>query len=385
MNENKLANDNKLIVDRAFFCDSPFEVFTSIHMVIHDGIESDIYILDSFRDASRLIDKLNENPVFRKSIIINSKNLYRKEKSLRKKSLISSAGTFTTYFNVDKIVEQYIDTNVKYKTMFFTCNQLSFRLARFYFIKKGYETEFIFFDEGSGSYDGHFERVKFSDRFFRTLLFGKKSSNRNLKFYLYQPELYCDYNNNKNRLYTIPKVDNRDLDNLDIYKNVFNVSPYSKDRKCIFFDSLREEICTSKYALDKLSEWFDLVEDAIGTDGMYVKSHPRAYGLYPHRCQEYATTSPMEINYMTMDLDNMCLVSLISTAVISPKMIYGKEPYVILLCNVDHKVYNPRPELLDFYNNIRRLYKDPSRFMIPENEGELRNCLETMGNYIKHQ
>ena len=38
-------------VDRAFFCDSPFEVFTSVHMRIHDGIESDMYILDSFRDA----------------------------------------------------------------------------------------------------------------------------------------------------------------------------------------------------------------------------------------------------------------------------------------------------------------------------------------------
>ena len=370
-------------VDRAFFCDSPFEVFTSVHMRIHDGIESDMYILDSFRDAQNIVQKLRQTSVFRKTILINSDHLYKKEKSLKKRSIKRSVGTFLTYFRVDSIVSNYLDKDTKYKTMFFTCNQLSFRLARFYYIKKDYDTEFVLFDEGAGSYDGHFEKVKFTDRLIRTILFGEKADNRNLKLYLYQPELYFDYIDNKYRLYKIPAVDEMDVANIETYKDLFGDISGSNRRKCIFFDSLREEICFSEYALNKLADWFELIESIIGEKNLYIKSHPRAYGRYPHKCEEYSTNSPMEVNYMSMDLDKMCLVSLLSTAVTTPKMIYDKEPYVVLLCNVDHNVYKPREKLLGFYKKIKGLYKDPSRFMIPENEEELKDCLDVLAEKLK--
>lgn len=383
MKESELGQNNLIEVDRAFFCDSPFQVFTCIHMVIHDEIESDIYILDSFRDAQALVEKLNKTQTFRKVTLINAEHLYKKQKSIKKRSIRSSIGTFSTYFQVERIVTRYIDKNVKYNKMYFTCNQLSFRLARFYFIKKGYDTEFVFFDEGAGSYDGHFEKVKFSDHFFRTMLFGKRSDNSNLKFYLYEPELYIDYENAKDRLIKIPKIDNKDYEKIELYNSIFDVTCSEFNKKCIFFDSLREEICFSDFALNKLDEWFGLVEEIIGPDKMYIKSHPRAFGRYPHRCEEYMTNSPMEINYMSMDVEHMCLVALLSTAVISPKLIYDKEPYVILLCNVDHNVYNPRPGLLNFYKGVKSLYKDPTRFMIPESEEELKKCLILMASKIK--
>ena len=374
--------NNLTEIERAFFCDSPFQVFTGMHMLIHDGIESDMYILDSFQDAKDLAQKLNQATMFRKTILIKSELLCTKKRSINKHSIISSFKTLSTYFRVESIVTGYLEKNTKYKKMYFTCNKLSFRLARFYYIKKGFDTEFVFFDEGAGSYDGHFENVKLTDRLIRTILFGKRSDNQNLKLFLYKPELYYDYENTKNRLNKIPTVNGLDVANIDKYRKVFDIVGNTSRKKCIFFDAFREEICFSKYSLNKLGDWLQLVENKIGIENMYIKSHPRSFGRYPHKCEEYATSSPMEINYMAMDLDDMCFVALISTATITPKMIYDREPYVILLCNVNHEVYKPRERLLEFFKNVQKLYRDPQKFMIPESEEELERCLNTVRNRI---
>ena len=367
---------NQLVcVNRAFFCDSPFQIFTSIHIVLHDRMESDIYVLDSFMEAKEVVEKLTQTGVFRKAILIQSESLYNKNKSVKKAALSSSINTFKTYFKVDEIVLKYLD-HVEYRYMYFTCNQLAFRLARFYCIKHNYMTEFVLFDEGAGSYDGHFEKVKLSDKIVRTILFGKRSDNQGLKLYLYQPELYYDYQNRKKDIVRIPKVDEIDYNNASIYRDVFNSKETPTNKKCIFIDTLREEVCDSEYAFSMLNKWFDTVETEIGYERMTIKSHPRAYGRYPHRCEEYSSRSPIEIDYLSMNLDNMCLISLLSTAVISPKILLDQEPYVILFCDVDERVYRPKKELLDYYFSIKALYRNSERFMIPKNYEEFKNCLK---------
>ncbi len=366
-------------VDRAYCCDSPFQVFTCIHMELHQHTCSDMYILDAFKDAGRIVGELRKRGLFRKVVLIGTERVYNKNKTVNKRTLKSSLGTFGTYFDVREIVEGYIEKDAVYDEMYFSCNQLSFRLARFYFIKKGYPTRFVMYDEGAGSYDGHFERVKFTDAFVRRILFGKRAGNSGLDLYLYQPELYFAYEKEKHRLHKICPFDETDKAYLDDYNAIFNSIAVETAGKHIYFDTLREEVVVTEEALVSMQQWYDMIEDALGAENILVKPHPRAFRKYPHNAEDFAASDcPMEINYLSMDLDDLGLISLLSTAAISPKLIYDKEPRVLILCNVDKNVYKANEDLLAFYRSVKALYRDPDRFMIPENMEELKECLKVI-------
>ena len=91
----------------------------------------------------------------------------------------------------------------------------------------------------------------------------------------------------------------------------------------------------------------------------------------------------MEIRYLDMDLDRSCLISVLSTAVISPKMLFDKEPMVLLLCNIDMKASNVDDRFVHIYKDVQSMYRNPERFMIPESLEELEDCLRKIADYIK--
>ncbi len=281
-------------------------------MELHQHTCSDMYILDAFKDAGRIVGELRKRGLFRKVVLIGTERVYNKNKTVNKRTLKSSLGTFGTYFDVREIVEGYIEKDAVYDEMYFSCNQLSFRLARFYFIKKGYPTRFVMYDEGAGSYDGHFERVKFTDAFVRRILFGKRAGNSGLDLYLYQPELYFAYEKEKHRLHKICPFDETDKAYLDDYNAIFNSIAVETAGKHIYFDTLREEVVVTEEALVSMQQWYDMIEDALGAENILVKPHPRAFRKYPHNAEDFAASDcPMEINYLSMDLDDLGSVDLL--------------------------------------------------------------------------
>ena len=117
------ANEVRALrVDRAYCCDSPFQVFTCIHMELHQHTCSDMYILDAFKDAGRIVEELRKRGLFRKVVLIGTERVYNKNKSVNKRTLKSSLGTFGTYFDVREIVEGYIEKDAVYDEMYFSCN-----------------------------------------------------------------------------------------------------------------------------------------------------------------------------------------------------------------------------------------------------------------------
>jgi len=350
-------------------------------MELHNNTHSDIYIWGTFSEADRIVNTLKKYNIFRLVKLINPDETCQIPKC--NNTFEVHINTIKQYMDVDRIIKPIIENDIDYRAIFFTCNHICFRLFRFYFIKHKSKTKFTLFDEGVGSYDGHFEKIKIPDLIVRYLLFGRKSTTMKYDIHLYKPELYYDYRNQQRTIYQIAPFDEVDEKFKDSYFNIFGSDVHAIPPKCIYFDAVREEICETSNAAEKMQHWFDAIEASIGPANISIKSHPRAKDKYPHKCPNYPNTScPMEIDYLNMDLDNTILISVASTAVITPKLLYDKEPIVLLLCNVDTNVYTPNEKQLELYHNIQSEYKDKRKFMMPDNMAELRQCLDTISNKL---
>ena len=150
-----------------------------------------------------------------------------------------------------------------------------------------------------------------------------------------------------------------------------------------FFDGIREEICKTKYAQDEMQKWYQTIETSLGAENIVIKSHPRAKQVYPHKSKDYPISkAPMEVEYLNMDLENMVFISVASTAVVTPKIVFNKEPIVLLLCCLNKNVYKVRDSQLNFYLKVKSLYRNQSRFMIPQNTNEFNSYIQKIKNNL---
>lgn len=365
------------IISRCYFCDTPYEVFTCIHIELHEKTNSDIYILDRFESASNLSKSLVKTKLFRRVKLIKEGDLYKRG---------SYINSFKTYFNVNKLAEKFIEKNTVYKYMYFSCRVLCFRIARFYFIKNNFPTKFIMFDEGIGSYYGQFEHTLLINTIIKRIMFGKDGASMRFETYLYSPELHYDYHNRKHELYKLPSFDEVDNNYINNYLNIFDIKHGYIEKKCIFFDGVRHELFKSEYALQQMQDWYQMIEDILGADNILIKSHPRENKNYPHKCADYpVSNAPIEIDYLQMNIDQVILISVASTAVISPKMIFDKEPIVLLMCNMNSNIFVPDSRQLNLYKKIQSLYKNKQNFMMPTGIDELRECVYYIKQFINKE
>lgn len=79
------------------------------------------------------------------------------------------------------------------------------------------------------------------------------------------------------------------------------------------------------------------------------------------------------------NIDNYLLLSVNSTACLTPKMLFNKEPYVILTYKLmDNQNVNSSLEYV--INEFKKTYKNPEKIMIPETKKELDNYINSFVN-----
>ena len=351
-------------------------------MELHERHNSDLYVLDRFSDCNRLVGELEHYNVFRRIILIREDSLY-KNKVQYSNLFFMRMGILRTYFNIDRIVESFLEKDVEYDEMYFTCHLLCFRLVRFYFIKHKYSTKFVMFDEGAGSYYGQFERSNIINTIVKRVLFGKDAANMEFETYLYQPQLYYNYSLRKKSIHQLTVFDDVDKNWKNNFFNIFNCNVSNITYKCIYFDGIREEICRTEYAQYEMQNWYQTIENSLGVRNIVIKSHPRAKRVYPHKCDDYPMSkAPMEVECLNMNMGNMVFISVASTAVVTPKIVYDEEPIVLLLCLLNKDVYQVKDSQIDFYLNVKSLYREQSRFMIPQDMHEFNICIQKIKKLI---
>lgn len=352
-----------------------------MHIELHEKNNSDIYIYDRYEKAKDIVYALEESALFRRVFLVNESHLYKIKDEINNKAFLY-AQAFYKYLSVYIIVPRIVDIDIVYEEMFFPCHILATRLVRFYYIKKNYPTKYYMFDEGVGSYRGQFEHSNAINTIIKRVLFGKEASRMSFDTYLFRPELLITNKKDKININRIESIDELDSINYKTYCDVFKGGDYSIiDKRVVFFDGIREELFLTRDGFKIMDLWYKTIERELGASNMLVKPHPRAKREYNYDSEielYYEFVAPIEIDYLKCELNNMVFISVASTAVISPKLLFDKEPIVLLLCCVNEKYFKPTVNQLNFYKKVKEIYRRKDRFFMPHSINELQRDLKTI-------
>ena len=205
-------------------------------------------------------------------------------------------------------------------------------------------------------------------------MFGKETVVLGSKIQLYCPELYKG-------MYTkddVMKIENWALDSNHL-KTINSISGYSNeariDEKYILLDTIPCEWLK----IGEQKKYYKTKKKLIKLLGnkIVVKRHPRDCSVDNDNVKTYEYMDmPFEVICVNSNIEEKVLITIGSTAVLTPKIIFDKEPKVIWLDRLilGELVDNNRMELIE---RIRKMYRNPERLIIPENIFELKKALKT--------
>lgn len=363
----------------AFFAATPYQVFNCVNILknYYKNESADIYILTFACDISDLYCSLKKSSIF--------KNVYLFENIMKPKNKL---GVIKDFIFTDSYILKTLK-NKKYDKLFLTC--IGDRNDLFYnkLLKNNKNLELYFYDEGIGIYINGFYQSSSNMLLFYKILNYKYSVENFKKVFVYNPELVMSDINCK--LEKIPKVDKKS--NFDLFNRVFNhkiqdnYDLYGYIYLDQYFSKYMDENEYKKtYKFDH-NRILKIISNKIGAKNLIIKKHPvtpddqYSFSFY-NVSKDYKV--PWEIIQLNFDMSNKVLITVNSTSVLTPKMIFNEEPYVIL---IGKALKNENPNLKFWNNNLDRMifkfrcaYKKPEKIIVPESLKEFENKLEGINN-----
>lgn len=366
-----------LDVPSLYICTTPFQIMSSITLAQMKNEGADICIDPQFKNAEKYIENLSREKLF--SAVYNAENskmllaLRRGYKGFAEKTKLAA-----DLFFGKRIYCELVQGKKRYKTIYTSGNNEITRYLMNYVLKKGWNTEIVFFDDGEGSYDSNsvygFGR---KDRTFKSRILMKEIKERPYTYYLYSPEYYrYIHPNTENKIYQLNKW-NADRTTMATIERVFELADIEQiPERFILLDTLRNEVFNEQDA-EKYKNIINLIITAVGARNICVKKHPRDLETYDGDVRIYGNRSvPFECLIPQFGNDDKVIIALSSTAVFMPKILLEKEYHVILLYRLFQSNWVNEAQREMLYRALINDYHDKSRIMIPESEEELRACLK---------
>ncbi len=365
-------------INSCYFCITPYQIISAVSIARQNHETADLYVL--FDGAENYINEIRKENIFSKVVFI------RKNRKKSTHRISRWLNDLREYIQCSKIAQEILIPNTIYDNLYFPCRILEIRCCFFYYIKKNIPIQRISFDDGAGSYiNDSINYIKPADAIVRRLFFGKKALEPVTVKMLFDPNLYkltC-----KSPKYTIKKI-NGEFDKQETTELFNRIFQFKKSdlitEDCILLGCIRDEIL-DKQGQKKLELIYNKIFQACGADNIIVKPHPRNTASLKDGIKYYTNYKlPLECLYMNLNCNDKVLISVSSTAAVTPKIFFDQEPYILLLYKLlDLKKPNMNQADLDtYYANCKKLYTHPERFMIPENEEELAVCLGLIRTFL---
>lgn len=361
-----------MILDACYFCTTPYQILTSLSMVISLKEKADLYIIKQFDKADIYAARIRALNVYREVKVIYEENVYEHEVSTS--SLITHFRIARSYLHVENFAKKVLIENTSYEKMYISSRAYIPRMVQLYFCKKKIETEVIYYDDGEGSYiNPECYKPRSLDAVVRVILFGKESIQPARIRYLHSPQLYKQLN---------PAAQEQEIRKIEALWNetktreminyVFDYdSTKSIKEKVIILDSLSEG--DERKRLDSIYQKF---VDYYGIDNVIIKKHPRDKEKPTLSVKQYTDYStPFEVLCLNMDMDEKVLICFASTAMIMPKLLFDKEPKVFMLYKVIDKITTLNESRDRLYSQSAATYRTKDKYNIVEDEDQLDRIL----------
>ena len=352
-----------------FFCSTPYQILLSINIkfVNHKEEKADIYILNHFLNAPYIVKNLKKNNIFNRVQLVDAIGFTN---SFSENSINRYLQKISTYLQSYKIMKKYFDfDNQIYDAVYLTYPDIIIQTAIKELYKHNNDMDVHLFEDGTGSYNNHIMITSKYKKWFNKIMRLDKVLDKYDSLMLFNPELYSG--NSSIPIESIPHIDsNSEL--REILNITFGYDEDQKiDEKIIFLDQPVGHI-------NGLSEQIKEVICEILENDYIIKLHPRSHSNdFPNYNTYQNNAVPWEIMSLNNNIEDKVLISYFSTAAISSKIIFDKEPKIIFLYEMEEltKINKMSNEQKEFVNKVKDTYRDISRVMIPRNLGELKKCI----------
>lgn len=365
-----------------FLCSTKFTIFNCINVVLNDPEKyegkADIVLFHQTESTKKLSLKLNESKIFN--------NIYDFPFINNLNSIFLIILFALPRFILNKIClnekKVYFKKN-KYDSIF---SQSLLYAALFKVFNKNSETYLI--EEGLSSYTSRTLDVRRRSTFYKLVnkTFLSRFFLANIKGQLlYKPELYCGEKDTKIYLPIAPPAHNSIFERIFEYKKnsiyssnkfVYLGAPYWGLRKLTSDPNLADKV--DKNLEKKCKSLVDRSMKSLKESNFIYRVHPIEKiekDFYNKFCELDECVNLWEIECQKSLTDDHVLMSFLSTASFTPKLLYGREPYLIFLDNLTgYEFLNSD----DFINGLKSLYQNPKKIMRPKSEDELLKIIENL-------
>lgn len=353
----------------AIYCETPFQLIVALNVayeLMDENDKMDLYIVkDMYKSVNQFLVQTKHsriNNVFYVRRTLPERTLFTRIKQRIMYGKDRVLHLFVEADDIKKFPEYSFIISIKYNAILkYMCRHL---------IKGG---KVYFTEEGIGEYLCGNENNIIEEQKLHKYIGGR---------YLLLPELALDkksvalyqnpYLNNKKEFKDLLKSIFSYEDEMQMYSGViFFEQPFGKDYQYPEYNAIEERICKELYIAFSESE-------------ISFKAHPRTekkqnsvnmiYGTNPWECI---------VNDMA-DIDERVLVTMASTAVITPKILCNKEPYVIVLIHFMKEFYETiengtvmYERSIRMFEYVKSIYKK-DKFYVPKTMEEYRCILKNI-------
>lgn len=342
---------------------TPFQLFNVLNI-----------ISNSFKDASNTIVLMHQNMTKYLNLIsdvepkINILNYeFAFEKTVKGNRWLIYFKLFIDLINIRNQIKLENNNNSSYDNLFVPSKAIGCNVVYAHFKKVNPRLVLNVYDDGVGTYDRtYFEFKKFSlYRIISKILLKYFIWDNIANLYCYSPEVLDLIDNN----IAIKKIITSEKVKLIFSADASEVYKKYLYKKVIFFEQ------GSMHGIrNGILDFFDLYKKYYTMEELIVKKHPRLDLSIENSDISIDDSGKMfESILFNIDCSDSLLVSVTSTACITPFMILNEMPYVIFLGNIGT---NRNSNVLDakYMKNIVNSYKS-ERFFTPKSLSELEAIL----------
>lgn len=350
-----------------FIVDTPYQLFNVVNIVVHEkyDIKPDLIIVNQFRNADILLNKVGETKLFNKIFFV-SKNAFS--------STVDKIRYWTLRFIRPKYIikrqfsEEDYSPFIKTKYSDIFCSVMTDLAVAVKQINK--KASIYLFDDGIGSY------------------YGNIIHNREWKYYLlsfithsgehiFKPE--CLLLNNVSAasdtvpfiIRPLPQIDEKSI---NILNSLFDYDDTFYEQKIVL-------LSTPDDTDQSLDSFFQTITRFLlpYSEKVVVRLHPReekrtAYVQF--RIDEPKTL--WELMICNSNIDEKILIGLGTTALFAPKIIFDKEPTLVFLNNLCNLKMMNDNQMIDQICKLKESYLNKEKVFIPNSLDEFENIIKTL-------
>ena len=352
--------------DACFACTTPYQIMGAVSIVSAIKNPADLIVFGFFDGWKDLAERIRKTKLFRDVIAVGPGEYKAPGRSKALWQMMRARTVINSLLPEDRIYEVYYASSRAHIK-----NILLYEL-----LQRNRKLRIVMYDDGMGTYagDSHVLNTTNPRKKAEKLLGWDLYRPERMEYQVYEPELFSQPDRYAAcPVKQMPKP--ADPETMAVIARVFGITAEDAiGEKVIVFDPLRST--ERRDILPQLDNCYQEITAVFGKENVVIKPHPRSEKTPDTDARIYTGTGiPMEALYAGMeDLEERLLITYASTAVFTPKMLFGKEPRVIALFRIfDGETGS---EWQTQFDKIRSLYSDKGRMMAPKDRRELTILLQ---------